>query len=69
MYQFETEQEAVQAAWLLAINRAVPIRVMRSSTNVWTIGPFNPRLPMNGRHVATVHTTGRVEHEYSMKVA
>ena len=62
MYQFDTEDHAIQAARVLAVRRSVAIKVLRSSTRVWTISPItNPSPVASGRHVATVYDSGLVD--------
>jgi len=62
MYQFDTEDQAIQAARALAIGRSVPIKVLRSSTRVWTISPITDPSPVaSGHHMATVYDSGLVD--------
>ena len=62
MYQFDTEDQAIQAARVLAVRRSMAIKVLRSSTGVWTISPLsNPSPAESGRHMATVYDSGIVD--------
>jgi len=64
MYQFRTEDMALQAARLLAVYERQPIVVMaRGLMDLFTIGPINnAAVHEAGRHMATVYGSGRVDH-------
>jgi hypothetical protein len=64
MYQFRREDMALQAARLLAIYERQPIVVMvRGFMNFFTIGPINnAAVHEAGRHMATVYSSGHVDH-------
>jgi hypothetical protein len=64
MYQFRTEDMALQAARLLAVYERQPIVVMaRGLMDLFTIGPINTAAVHEaGRHMATVYGSGHVEH-------
>ena len=64
MYQFRTEDMALQAARLLEIYERQPIVVMaRGLMDLFTIGPINnAAVHEAGRHMATVYRSGHVDH-------
>ena len=64
MYQFRSEDMALQAARLLAVYERQPIVVMvRGLMDFFTIGPINSAaVHMAGRHMATVYRSGHVDH-------
>ena len=64
MYQFRREDMALQAASLLAVYERQPIVVMaRGLMDLFTIGPINnAAVHEAGRHMATVYSSGHVEH-------
>jgi hypothetical protein len=64
MYQFQTEDTALQAARLLAVYERAPILVMARGTRaLYTIGPLNNAAVHNaGQHMATVYRSGHVDY-------
>ena len=64
MYQFHTEETALQAAGLLAVYERAPILVMaRGMRALYTIGPLNnAAVDHAGQHMATVYRSGRVDY-------
>jgi hypothetical protein len=64
MFQFRKEDSALQAAKVLAVREAAPILVMVPlNAEVYSIGPrHSAALREAGRHVATVHWSGRVDY-------
>jgi hypothetical protein len=64
MYQFQTEDTALQAARLLAVYERAPILVMaRGMRALYTIGPLNNAAVHHaGQHMATVYRSGRVDY-------
>jgi hypothetical protein len=65
MFQFTTEDAAIQAARLLAIRQARPILVMVSNGgHVFSIGPWeNKAVRQAGSYVATVYGSGHVDYQ------
>ena len=63
MFQFKTEDAAIEGAKLLAVREAEPILVMaRAAADVFNIGRRNnAALREAGRHVATVYWSGHVD--------
>ena len=64
MFQFKKEENALQAARLLAIRNMTPIVVMsRAGLNVFSIGhPNSAAVLAAGKHVATVFGSGHVDY-------
>ena len=64
MYQFRSEDMALEAARLLAVYARQPIAVMnRGVMDLFTIGPMNSAAVHEaGRHMATVYSSGQVTH-------
>ena len=65
MFQFKTEDAAIQAARLLAIRQARPILVMVcAGCYVFSIGPWeNMAVRRAGTYVATVYGSGHVDYQ------
>ena len=65
MFQFRTEEAAIQAARLLAVRQARPILVMVcTGGNVFSIGPGeNKAVRRAGTDVATVYGSGHVDYQ------
>ena len=64
MYQFRSEDMALEAARLLAVYERQPIVIMnRGVMDLFTIGPMNSAAVHEaGRHMATVYSSGQVTH-------
>jgi hypothetical protein len=64
MYQFRREDNALEAARLLAVYEREPIVVVaRRHMNLYTIGPLNnAAVHEAGRHMATVYRSGHIDH-------
>src|SRR4026207_2430868 len=64
MYQFQTEDTALQAARLLAVYEGAPVLgVARGRGARYTTGPLNNAAVHHaGQHMATVYRSGRVDY-------